>query len=134
MALKLTELRMIFICTLLLCILVLTPEIVNTAYTIDDANDSGKAFLQSTVNAGTGLADKGDITQVITTIFKGVLAMTGFIFFILMIYGGYVWMSSQGNEEQVTKGRNTVIAAVIGIAIIVSGYAVTTFVTKALTK
>ena len=110
--------------------------IVHAAYTIDDAVDKpeGKKFLDVTANAKTGINTSQDITAVIKIVFKAILGATGFAFFILMIYGGYIWMSSQGNEELVTKGRNTVIAAGIGLAIIVGGYAVSVFVAGALTK
>ena len=43
----------------------------------------------------------------------------GLLFMVLVIYGGWIWMSAQGNEERVTKGKTLIIQAVIGLAIII---------------
>jgi len=51
----------------------------------------------------------------------------------MFIYGGIIWMTSSGNAEQVTKGKNIVIWATIGLVVIFSAYALVSFVlTKAL--
>lgn len=56
------------------------------------------------------------------------LSMIGVIFFALMVYGGILWMTARGNEEISKKASNTIIAAVIGIIIVLSSYAITNFV------
>lgn len=56
------------------------------------------------------------------------LALVGVLFFALMIYGGYLWMTARGEKDQLDKAKQTIIAASIGIAITLGAYAVTTFV------
>lgn len=56
-----------------------------------------------------------------------VLSLIGILFLILMIYGGMIWMTAQGNEEQVGKARKLIIAAVIGLIIVVAAFAITSF-------
>jgi len=52
---------------------------------------------------------------------------------VMFIYGGIIWMTSSGNAEQVTKGKNIIIWATIGLVVIFSAYALVNFVlTKAL--
>ncbi len=61
----------------------------------------------------------------IISIFLGFL---GVIFLILMIYAGFNWMTAGGDEEQITKARNTIRAAIIGLLIVVSAYALSVFI------
>ena len=51
-----------------------------------------------------------------------------FIFVILMIYAGILWMTAGGNEKQVEKAKNIISRAAIGLVIVVSAYAVTYFI------
>ena len=60
------------------------------------------------------------------------LSMIGVLFFILAVYGGFVWMTAKGESERVERGKETVIAATIGVVIIVASYALTNFVLKSL--
>jgi Type IV secretion system pilin len=75
----------------------------------------------------TGLSS--NLTDTIATVIKGVLALVGTIFFVLTIYAGILWMTAQGNAEQVEKSTAIVKAAIIGLGITMSAYAITAFVT-----
>jgi hypothetical protein len=62
------------------------------------------------------------------------LALLGIIFTILVIYAGFLWMTAQGNEEQVKKARNIITNSVIGIIITALAYTISSFVFAALPK
>ena len=64
----------------------------------------------------------------IAKIIKIVLGFLGIIFLALMVYAGYMWMTSAGNEEQISKAKKTMAAAIIGVAIVLASYIITTFV------
>lgn len=66
--------------------------------------------------------------QIVGNLIKIALSVVGLIFLILMIYGGYLWMTARGKEERVTKAKETLEAAVIGIIIVLAAYAITYFV------
>lgn len=53
------------------------------------------------------------------------LAFTGVSFMILIIVAGTIWMNAGGNEQAVTKAKDTIIAAVIGLVITLAAYAIT---------
>ena len=55
---------------------------------------------------------------------KIALGFLGIIFIILIIWAGYNWMTAGGNEEKISKARNTLIRAIIGLVIIISAYAI----------
>lgn len=103
-----------------------SPISVSTQKTLDDA-----AATLNVVAAPTGVPTVGIQTQV-GTIIRVVLSIVGTVFFVLMIYGGFRWMGARGNEEQIAQAKNTIIAAVIGVVIVLAAYAVTVFVTDRL--
>jgi len=77
-----------------------------------------------------GQDDVSDTTfaQTVAEIIKVVLGFLGVIFIVLIIYAGFLWMTSAGNEEKVTKAKQIMVAAVIGTAIVLAAYALTFFV------
>ena len=70
------------------------------------------------------------IGQIIGTI----LSLVGVIFFIVMIYAGVMWMTSRGNTEQAEHSLTMIVTSGIGMIIILSSYAITTFVVKSLVQ
>ncbi len=46
----------------------------------------------------------------------------------LLIYGGFLWMTSVGNEAQIDKAKSTIRNAIIGIIIILSALGITMFI------
>lgn len=77
-------------------------------------------------NKNTGL--QSNLEDTVGTVIKTVLAMVGTIFLGLTIYAGILWMTASGNEEQVAKATNIIKAAIIGLFITMSAYAITYFV------
>jgi hypothetical protein len=64
-------------------------------------------------------------------IIKAMLGLVGSIALLVFIYGGFMWVMSAGNDEKVKKGKDAILWASLGIAIIFLSYAVVTFVIKA---
>lgn len=78
--------------------------------------------------AQTGLSDKVSLAEVISTIIKAVLSFLGVILVILLIYGGFLWMTAAGNEESIAKAKKIIISAFIGLTIVLSAYVITYYV------
>lgn len=78
-----------------------------------------------------GLAKEGEapkqLAEVIGTLIGSILAFVGVIFLIIMIYGGFKWMTSGGSDEA-KKARTLIVNAVIGLVIIAAAYLITNFV------
>lgn len=89
--------------------------------------DSAGVELTKTT-APTGLST-ANIQTTTGTLIKGALTLVGTVFFALMFYGGFTWMTARGEEDKITKAKETIVAAAIGIAIILAAYAITNFVT-----
>lgn len=57
-----------------------------------------------------------------------VLSFVGILFLGLMIYSGLLWMTAQGSEAKVTKAKDLLINAVVGLIIVFAAYAITAFI------
>ncbi|MEA3272763.1 MAG: hypothetical protein U9P90_03795 [Patescibacteria group bacterium] len=60
------------------------------------------------------------------------LGLVGVIFLALMVYGGFLWMTARGNEQQVKQATELIIAAFVGMLIVAAAYVITNFVIDAL--
>jgi uncharacterized membrane protein YwzB len=69
-----------------------------------------------------------DIRVIVANIIKAFLGLLGIIFVVLLIAAGYKWMTAAGNEENIKEAAGQIKMAVIGIAIIITAYAVTQFI------
>lgn len=69
-----------------------------------------------------------NVPVLIGSVLGKVLGFTGTIFFVLVVYAGILWMTAAGNEEQTTKAKKILGAAIIGLVIVLSAYAITTFI------
>jgi len=79
----------------------------------------------------TGLGDH-DIRFTVAMIIRVALGLLGTIALVIILYAGFKWMTAGGNEENVKDAQKILMAAVIGLVIIVTAYSVTRFVTTRL--
>jgi len=86
-----------------------------------------KSALDASV-AGTPLASRGDLAPFLGNIIIGLLGTLSVLFVILMIYGGFKWMNARGDTAEVKKAQDIISAAIIGLIIIASSYAITIFI------
>ena len=76
---------------------------------------------------------KEGIPVLLGNIINSVLGIIGSLALVMFIYGGATWMLSAGNQEQVTKGKNILIWAALGLVIIFTAYALVRFVLTTIT-
>lgn len=100
-----------------------------------DAITVGGTGLTATAGAAniTTSGDQASITSYIGSyLIKPVFGLVGVAFFVLMVYGGVLWMTAHGNPKQVEKAQGVLTTAVIGAVIIVSAYVLTNALFNAL--
>ncbi len=85
------------------------------------------AGLQNFEQSGSGLATT-DIRVLIGNIIRIFLGLLGTIAIVLVLYGGFLWMTAAGNEEKIEKAKKILTNAAIGLAIVLSAYAITSFI------
>jgi hypothetical protein len=74
-----------------------------------------------------------DILQFVVNIMNFILAISGTLVLLMFLYGGFTWLTSAGNSDAVSRGRGAMTAAVVGLVIIFSSYAIIVFVVTVLT-
>ena len=84
--------------------------------------------LEETAKAASLDTYGKDLPKLIGNVIGAILSLVAVIFFALMIYGGFMWMTALGKDEQAKKALETIVAAVIGLIIILAAYAITQFV------
>ncbi|MCX6799657.1 MAG: hypothetical protein NT091_00725 [Candidatus Falkowbacteria bacterium] len=102
----------------------------------DGDPDTPLGGLDTAKNGAPSLAGSGstDLPTIIGTLIGYALSFIGVLFLCLMLYGGFLWMTDMGNEKKVTEAKNLITAAVIGFIIVMSAYAITSFVSGSLIK
>ena len=94
---------------------------------------ANKAFAQEEFGVND-LADAGvvlgtrSIRDTIGGIINIFLGFLGILATLLLLYAGYLWMTSKGNAEKVEKAKLLIASAVIGLVIILSAYAISRFI------
>lgn len=69
-----------------------------------------------------------DIRLVVARIIRTALGLLGIVAVVLILYGGFVWMTAGGDEEKVSQAKKILFNSVIGLAIILSSFAIASFV------
>ena len=50
----------------------------------------------------------------------GMVTLMGVLFMIMVVYGGFLWMTARGKDEQVQKGKEKIVQAFIGLGIVIA--------------
>jgi hypothetical protein len=69
---------------------------------------------------------------IIGKVIKGLLGIIGSVALVIFMYGGFVMILSIGEYSKVQKGRDMIIYAALGMAIVFSSYALVNFVLEKL--
>lgn len=86
---------------------------------------SGELGLSYGTNIGLG---SKDVRTTIAEIIKVALGMLGIVAVVIILIGGFKWMTSGGSDEGATEAKSWIFNGVIGLAIILSAYALASFV------
>ena len=74
-----------------------------------------------------------DPNALIAQLINFTLSLVGSISLLLFVYGGIIWMTSAGSPEKIKKGRDIIVWAVIGLAVVFMSYILVRFVIQGLT-
>ncbi len=95
-----------------------------------DSNVVDDMEVQAGITALDSFDTSASIGSILAVAIKIFLSLLGIIFVILILFGGYNWMTAAGEEEKVRKAQETIRRAIIGLIIIIMAYSVTYFVFK----
>jgi len=82
------------------------------------ATDDSSTTKTKTINTSAGLKD----------------VVVGVLFFVMVVYAGFLWMTAAGNEERITKAKNIFSGALIGLIIVMTAYVLVDYVFEILQR
>lgn len=74
---------------------------------------------------GLGTAD---LQATVINVIQWVLGILALVAVVMIIIGGFQWMTAAGNEERIEKAKKVISAAVIGLIIVLLAWAIVIFV------
>lgn len=83
--------------------------------------------------AGAAGLSSGNLVDTISSIIRVALGFLGVIAVVIILLGGFKWMTSGGNEEKVKKAKGLIFQGIIGLVIVLSSYAIASFVITSIT-
>ncbi|GEM_PF-2745212 len=96
--------------------------------------DAIRGFLKLTAeDRGAGYNANPSLPQVAGQVVRVAITLVGLIFFALTLYGGVLYLTAGGNDEQVKRSSSTIGRAMIGLVIVLFAGAITQFVVNFLT-
>ncbi len=78
--------------------------------------------------AGCNTTKKADV--VINAVLSVVLSFVGIIAVCVMIYGGFLYMTSNGDSGKAQKAKNVILYGLVGMVVALLAYAIIVFVSK----
>src|SRR5580765_4206493 len=81
------------------------------------------------IGSQVGLGD-ADLKTTVINILQLVLGLLALIAVIMIIIGGFTWLTAGGNEEKVDKAKKIISAAVVGLIIVLLAWAIVIFVAR----
>ncbi len=126
----------------LIAVPLLTPAV---AFAADAAGGSSNANIQGNLSCGVTLSTTngdcssdtstgaGKVQGIVTDMINIFSLVVGIISVIMIIYGGFKYITSGGDSGNVTGARNTITYAVIGLVIVALAQFVVQFVLNKVT-
>ena len=88
----------------------------------------GTDSTRNSVDSGNENIDAQSIRQNVVRVLQYILSFLAIIGVSMMMYGGIIWITSAGADEKVGKARKIIIAAAIGLLIIVAAWVIVSFI------
>ncbi len=108
-----------------------TLPVLLSPFVAGAAPNEGLISAQANINAiGTAIGSdsEADLPLVVGNLINVLLSVLGIIFVVLVVYAGFLYLTAQGDEKKVTKAKDILARAVIGLVIIIAAYSISNFV------
>ncbi len=105
--------------------------VITPALTLLPASEAQAVDVGLNYGEQTGLNDT-DPRTIAANIIKVILGFLGILAVIIILVGGFKWMTAAGNEDKVAEAKKIIVAGIIGLVIILAAWAIANFVLNAL--
>src|SRR3989344_4946322 len=95
---------------------------------------ASRANAQISIDFPTNFAgfSSQDLKVTIENIIRIVLGFLGVVTVLIILYGGFVWLTSFGNEDKIDQAKKLISAGVVGLVVVLATYAISSFVVNSL--
>lgn len=104
---------------LLLCVLSIGAIFLAPVQEVFADSKSQVCQGANAASGGSGCADStGDINKIITTFLNLFSVVIGIVAVVMIMVGGYKYITANGDSSNVTSAKHTIIYALIGLVIV----------------
>lgn len=90
---------------------------------------NGDVFGVAPIQGPNGISlGGGDLRTTVARIINVALSLLGIVAVVIILIGGFKWMTAGGADEKVGEARKLIFSGIIGLAIIMSAWAIAKFV------
>lgn len=100
----------------------------STEKTTSSSSTGVQAYAPSTNYANQAGLPTTNAIDFALNIGRALFSLLGLIALVLIIYGGFLLLTSQGESDKVKKGRDTLIWSIVGIIVILSSLGILTYI------
>ena len=72
-----------------------------------------------------------DLRLIVADIINQLVAFLGIIAVMIILFAGFRWMLSGGNDEKVAEAKKTMVSGLIGLFLVLTSYSIANFVLNA---
>ncbi|MFH1404787.1 MAG: MMCAP2_0565 family pilin-like conjugal transfer protein [Patescibacteria group bacterium] len=114
-----------------------TCEADTTTAGTTDPDDINTYFRAGGTGTAETFADDAalggaDLSTTIAGIINVALGFLGIVAVVIILAGGFKWMTAAGNEEKVKEARKLLVGGLIGLIIVLAAYAIADFAIKSI--
>ncbi|MBI4592229.1 hypothetical protein HY733_02165 [Candidatus Uhrbacteria bacterium] len=91
----------------------------------------GSDTTGDTFASEAGLGD-ADLIDSISSIIRLALGFLGIIAVVIILLGGFKWMTAGGNDDKVKDAKKLIFSGLTGLVIVIAAYAIATFVIESI--
>lgn len=86
---------------------------------------------QATIESNLGLGNR-DPREIAASVINVIMGFLGIIAVIIILVGGFQWMTAGGDESKIESAKKLMTAGVIGLVIVLAAWGITVFVLNAM--
>lgn len=83
---------------------------------------TGKSEVTKVVKLENPLTVGASPAEIIGMIIKALLGVVGGVALVMMVWGGFQWLTSAGSPDKVKSGTGTMLWAIIGLILVLASY------------
>ena len=106
---------------------IILPVFFSVGPVLADENSVMWGGQKGAVEIETGLGNTDPRTMA-GAVIRVILGFLGIIAVLLMLYGGFRWMTAAGNEDGISAAKKIIIAGFIGLVIILMAFSISQMV------